>query len=249
MGIDQLKATGPGESKLGIWLNTADSQITEISTGTGFDWVCVDLQHGLAEMGDLSRLFPIIEKTNSFKMVRVLSDNAADIGRVFDLGADGVIVPMIETPEQAAAAASACRYPPVGTRSCGPTRAMAYDAQYLAHANDSVSCVIMIETALGFANVNEIAALPGVDALFVGPVDLSFSLTGGIQGLGSQAFSDALDNVLAAGKSAGKPVGIFGLNPENAAQLVARGFDFCSVATDTTLYSAAIQQAKQACLS
>jgi 2-keto-3-deoxy-L-rhamnonate aldolase RhmA len=97
--------------------------------------------------------------------------------------------------------------------------------------------------------VNEIAALAGVDALFVGPADLSFSLTGGIQGLGSQAFSDALDKVLAAGKSAGKPVGIFGLNPENAAQLMARGFDFCSVSTDTTLYSAAIQQAKQACLT
>ena len=246
--MSKLKADDSG-ANLGVWLNTADSQIAEISTAVGFDWVCIDLQHGLAEMGDLSRLLPVIEKSNSFKMVRVLSDQAADIGRVFDLGADGVIVPMIETPEQAAAAAAACRYPPVGTRSCGPTRAMAYDAQYLAHANDKVSCVIMIETAEGFANVEEIAALPGVDALFVGPVDLSFSLTGGIQGLGSQEFSDALDRVLAAGKSAGKPVGIFGLNPDNAAQLISRGFDFCSVSTDTTLFSTAIQQAKKVCQS
>ena len=108
MNIAELTATDPDKSKIGIWLNTADSQIAEISTAAGFDWVCVDLQHD----------------------------------------------------------------PPVGTRSCGPTRAMAYDAQYLAHANDRVSCVIMIETALGFANVNEIAALPGVDALFVGPAAL-----------------------------------------------------------------------------
>jgi 4-hydroxy-2-oxoheptanedioate aldolase len=231
---------------LGIWLNTADSQIAELSTAAGFDWVCIDLQHGLAEMADLPRLLPIIEKSDAFKMVRVLSNQPEDIGRILDLGADGVIVPMIDTPEQAAAAAAACRYPPIGSRSCGPTRAMAYDPQYLAHANDDVMCVVMIETAEGFANVEDIASLPGVDALFVGPVDLSFSLTGGVAGLGSQEFSDALDRVLVAGRHAEKPVGIFGLNPDNAALQLTRGFNFCSLTTDTTLFASALQQARMA---
>ena len=99
----------------------ADSQVTEIATAAEYDWVCIDLQHGLAEMSDLPRLLPIVEKTGTFKMVRVLSNDAAVIGRVLDLGADGVIVPMIDTVEQAAAAAAACRYPPTGSRSCGPT--------------------------------------------------------------------------------------------------------------------------------
>ncbi|MEC7894404.1 MAG: aldolase/citrate lyase family protein [Pseudomonadota bacterium] len=229
----------------GIWLNTADSQIAEIATAADFDWVCIDLQHGLAEMADLPRLLPILEKRDTFKIVRVLSNDAAAIGRVFDLGANGVIVPMIETVEEAAAAAAACRYPPTGSRSCGPTRAMAYDPKYLAHANDAVMCVVMIETAEGFSNVAEIAALPGVDALFVGPADLSFSLTGSIAGLGSQEFSDALDRVLEAGKAADVPVGVFGLNPDNAAQMLSRGFSFCSVSTDTNLFSSAVESARQ----
>ena len=100
----------------GIWLNTADSQIAEIATAADFDWVCIDLQHGLAEMADLPRLLPILEKRDTFKIVRVLSNDAAAIGRVFDLGANGVIVPMIETVEEAAAV-ERCRYPPTGSRS------------------------------------------------------------------------------------------------------------------------------------
>lgn len=238
-----------GLKSSGIWLNTADSQVAEIATAAEFDWVCIDLQHGLAEMADLPRLLPILEKNDTFKMVRVLSNDAAAIGRAFDLGANGVIVPMIETVEEAAAAAAASRYPPKGSRSCGPTRTMAYDPKYLAHANDGVMCVVMIETAAGFANVAEIAALPGVDALFVGPVDLSFSLTGSINGLGSQEFTEALDRVLDAGKAADVPVGVFGLNPDNAGQMLARGFSFCSVSTDTNLMTSAIHGAKSAAMA
>ena len=106
-----VKRYKKGLRSLGVWLNMADSQVTEIATAAEYDWVCIDLQHGLAEMSDLPRLLPIVEKTGTFKMVRVLSNDAAVIGRVLDLGADGVIVPMIDTVEQAAAAAAACRYP------------------------------------------------------------------------------------------------------------------------------------------
>ena len=232
-----------GEVGYGMWLNTADSQVTEISTAAGYDWICLDLQHGLAEIGDLARLMPILEKGNASRIVRVLNDQADTIGRVLDLGAEGVIVPMIDTPEQAANAAAACRYPPIGLRSCGPTRAMAYDPAYLSHANDKVACIIMIETKKGFENVDAIAATSGVDALFVGPVDLSYALTGSIQGLQSAEFSEALDKILAAGKAANKPVGIFGINPENAKAQIDRGFDFCSVAPDTSLITSAIKNA------
>lgn len=240
-----LARHGSGAPSFGIWHNCADGQLLEISVAAGFDWVCLDLQHGLAEMADLPRLFPIIEKSGATKMVRLPSDLSEHIGRALDLGADGVIVPMISTPAQAAACAAACRYPPTGMRSCGPTRAMAYDAQYLQHADRSVMCVVMIETAQGVANAREIAAVPGIDALFVGPVDLSYSLAGGVQGLRTQVVADALDTILDAGKRAGKPVGIFGMNAQNARQQVDRGFDFCSIGTDVGLFTAALREARQ----
>ena len=233
----------------GIWLNMADSQIAEMATAAGFDWVCLDLQHGLAEMGDLAQLLPILEKGSACKIVRVLNDQPDQIGRVLDFGADGVIVPMIDTSEQAAKAAAACRYPPAGIRSCGPTRAMVHDPAYLQEANARIACIVMIETAAGLEHVEEIAATAGVDALFVGPADLSYALTGGIAGLRSPELEVALIRVIAAGANADKPVGIFCMGTENAKQRVERGFSFVSVNTDTALFASAIKSARTAAMN
>ena len=234
-----------GEKSLGMWLNMSDTQVAEITTTAGFDWVCIDLQHGLAETGNLKTLLPIIERGSATTIIRVLGADPNQIGRVLDLGAKGVIVPMINTPEEAALAAAACRYPPVGNRSCGPTRAMAYDPAYLGNANNEVACIIMIETADGLANVEKIAALEGVDALFVGPVDLSFSITGGLAGLKSPEFSTALEKVVSAANAANIPAGIFSLNPQNAAQNLNNGFQFTNVGADTSLFTVAVAGAHE----
>jgi 4-hydroxy-2-oxoheptanedioate aldolase len=229
-----------GEKSLGMWLNMSDTQVAEITTFTGFDWICIDLQHGLAETGDLKNLLPIIERGSAAPIIRILGADPDQIGRVLDLGAKGVIVPMINTPEEAGLAAAACRYPPIGNRSCGPTRAMTYDPAYLGNANDEVACIIMIETADGLANVEEIAALEGVDALFVGPVDLSFSITGGLAGLQSAEFLAALEKIVNAANAANIPAGIFSLNPLNAAQHLKNGYQFTNVGADTSLFTAAV---------
>jgi 4-hydroxy-2-oxoheptanedioate aldolase len=240
--IRQFKA---GEKSHGMWLNMSDTQVIEIITSAGFDWICIDLQHGLAETGDLKNLLPIIERGSATPIIRVLGADVDQIGRVLDLGAQGVIVPMINTPEEAALAAAACRYPPAGNRSCGPTRAMAYDPAYLGNANDEVACIIMIETAEALANVVKIAALEGVDALFVGPVDLSFAITGSIAGLQSPEFSMALEKIVSAANAANIPAGIFSLNPEDAARRLKSGFQFTNAGADTSLFTAAVTGAHE----
>lgn len=236
--FDRLKAN---DSALGLWLNMSDTQIAEITASAGFDWICIDLQHGLAETGDLKNLLPIIERGGATPIVRLLGAEHDQIGRALDLGAMGVIVPMINTIEDAQMAAAACRYPPIGNRSCGPTRAMAYDPAYISNANNKVACIIMIETAEGLSNVEQIACIEGVDALFVGPADLSFAITGGIAGLQSPEFDMALQKVVSAANAANIPAGIFGFNPLNAAQRIKDGFQFVSVTTDTNLFTGGVK--------
>ena len=122
---------------------------------------------------------------------------------------------------------------------------MAYDPAYLGKANDEVACIIMIETAEGLANVEEIAALEGVDALFVGPVDLSFSITGSIAGLQSPEFSEALEKVVSAANAANIPAGIYSLNPQDAAHRLGNGFQFTNAGADTNLFTAAVAGAHE----
>ncbi|MFK8021564.1 MAG: HpcH/HpaI aldolase/citrate lyase family protein [Pseudomonadales bacterium] len=236
--FDNFKANDPS---LGLWLNTNDTQIAEITAAAEFDWICIDLQHGLAETGDLKYMLPIIERSGATPIVRLLGAEHDQIGRALDLGAMGVIVPMINTIEDAQMAAAACRYPPIGNRSCGPIRAMAYDPTYISNANSRVACIVMIETAEGLSNVEKIAAIEGVDALFVGPVDLSFAITGSVAGLRTSEFETALQKVVSAAGAVNKPAGIFGMNPQNAIKRIKDGFQFVSVSTDTNLFTAAVK--------
>lgn len=199
----------------------------------GFDWLCFDLQHGLLSMADLPARIAAIGATAATPLVRVVSNDAGEIGRALDAGAHGVIMPMIDTAEQAARAAAACRYPPAGRRSCGPLRgAMLEGAAYLASANDEVACIAMIETAEGLANVDAIARTPGIDALFVGPMDLCYGL-----GIAPGAFSDprfgeALRTITTASADAGIVAGLFGYTAELARAALDDGFAFASVGTD-----------------
>jgi 4-hydroxy-2-oxoheptanedioate aldolase len=145
---------------------------------------------------------------------------------------------MVSTVAEARAAAEACRFPPRGTRSCGPVRAAMHDGGYLGTADDSVACIVMIETAEGLASVEAIAAVEGVDALFVGPFDLSYAIGVGPSGMGSDAFAEALARIRAAADAAGKPAGIFGASAQAAARALAEGFAFASVGVDINLLRA-----------
>ena len=228
-----LRQWRAGERSAGVWLGLGDLVAAETMAGVGFDWLCVDLQHGFIDAADLAKILAATATSTTTPLVRVARNRFDQIGKVLDAGAHGVIVPMVDTAQEAASAVAACRYPPHGRRSNGPVRGVSDGAAYLNSADTEIACVLMIETAEGLENVDAIAATPGVDALFIGPVDMCLTLGLGGADFDSPRFVDALDRVRAACRASGKPAGIFGYTPELAARYLSEGFTFASLGTDT----------------
>jgi 4-hydroxy-2-oxoheptanedioate aldolase len=159
------------------WLSVPNSFTAEMMARQGFDALCVDLQHGLNELPNLLPMLQAISQTDTVPVVRVPWNDPAIIMKALDVGAYGIIVPLVNTAAEAAAAVAACRYPPVGIRSSGPIRAMHYGgANYQAEANGEIVVLAMIETKEGLANLDAICATPGLDGVYIGPADLSYAL-------------------------------------------------------------------------
>ncbi len=165
-----------GQPTLGGWLTTADPQVAEYLATCGFDEICVDQQHGLADGTNLAAVFRALELHGVAPTTRVPANDFSAIGKALDVGATAIIVPMVGTPDEAAAAAAACHYPPRGNRSVGPLRGTFVRASDRLDALDQAACVVMIETAEGVRNADAIAATPGVDAIYIGPGDLALGL-------------------------------------------------------------------------
>ena len=201
----------------------------------------VDLQHGHATLESLPHLLAAIEPTQAMPFVRAAWNHPADLMRALDLGARGVICPMVGSRAEAEAFVAACRYPPEGIRSYGPIHAaFGRGREQTTAANDAILLFAMIETADGFANLEEIASTPGLDGLFVGPADLSL-------GLGLDTFADltdpalltALDAIVAAADGHGLVPAIHAPSPPSAAAMADRGFRFVSSAVDEDLLRSA----------
>lgn len=226
-----------GNPSIGTWINLPDLHTSETLARMGSDWLCFDLQHGLMSYSHLLALIPAISGTDATPLVRIAKNNVADIGRALDAGAHGVIVPMVNTSEEAAQAVAACRYPPDGIRSCGPMRgAMLEGFEYLKTANEQIACIVMIETKEGFDNVDAIAATPGVDALFIGPMDLTYGLGLPPGSFADPAFLSAVKRIKSACKKHDRAIGMFGYDPEFAKKAVDDGFSFVSAGTDTSFF-------------
>ena len=165
-----------GATTLGAWISLRDPLLAEAAALAGFDYVVVDMQHGLSEHTHVVAMVQAMARTGAVPVVRVPWNEQGIIGRVLDAGALGVIIPMVNTPDEARRAVEACRYAPDGSRSIGPlvTR-MRHGADFPSVANDVVACIPMIETREAVGNVDEILAVPGIDAVYVGPADLSMS--------------------------------------------------------------------------
>ena len=159
------------------WLSVSHGFSAEVMARQGFDALCVDLQHGTSEMKDVAPMLQAISQTDTVPVVRVAWNEPAAIMKALDLGAYGIIVPLVNTAAEAAQAGAAGRYPPVGMRSSGPVRAIHYGGpDYVAHPNDEIVVLAMIETKEGIENLDAICATPGLDAVYIGPADLSFAL-------------------------------------------------------------------------
>ncbi|MCP2315979.1 4-hydroxy-2-oxoheptanedioate aldolase [Nocardia amikacinitolerans] len=228
---ERLRAGSPA---VGYWVVCDNPVATERIAMTGYDYVCIDAQHGLIEYRGLLAGITAIDAAGVAALVRVQLNDPFWIAQALDAGARGVIVPMVDTAAEAEAAVSACRFPPIGLRSNGALRAGLRIGPSLAEANAEVACVVMIETAAGLRNVAEIVAVPGVDALYVGPSDLRLALggTSPTDPAVDAEFEDALRVVLKAAAAAGKAVGIHCPDGATAARRRAEGFNYVSIAND-----------------
>ena len=200
MRIPSLKDRWIDQPALGCWLFLREPLTAEAAARIGYDYVCIDLQHGYASQVDALAMIQAAAGAGSIPAVRVASNDPNLIGKSLDAGALAIIVPMVNTAEDAAKAVSACRYAPVGTRSFGALAAMdRYSGDFVPQSNAAVACIPMIETAQALENLEEILSVPGVDAIYVGPVDLSLTL-----GLppatdhDDQRFQDAISKIVDA---------------------------------------------------
>jgi 4-hydroxy-2-oxoheptanedioate aldolase len=166
-----------GEVTYGAWLTIPSAYSAEVIAHQGFDWACIDMQHGIIDDQVAVTMLLAIGTTDTTPIVRVPWNEPGIIGKMLDAGAMGIIIPMVNSPDQARAAVAACRYAPAGSRSYGPTRATLYaGADYFAHADDQVACIPMIETTRALDSLDDILAVPGIDAIYVGPADMSITL-------------------------------------------------------------------------
>ena len=234
---------GPGGR--GVWCADAGPGTVRRLGQAGFDWVCLDLQHGTYGRAELLEVARMWHGTPADLVVRVPSVEFTGIGLALDAGAAAVIVPQVDSPEQARAAVEAAGYPPRGRRSAGQlTPTWGEPATDLTTTDDRVTCAVMIESAAALDQVEEIAAVPGVHLLFIGPNDLSLTLGSTVEGLLDDRGPDsALDRITAAGRAAGVPVGAYGGDPATAARFAARGIDCLAVATDLWVTAAGAARA------
>jgi 4-hydroxy-2-oxoheptanedioate aldolase len=231
-----------GEASIGGWLLLGNTHTAEVMANAGFDWLVVDMQHGLIDYRDLTHMLPAISTTATTPLVRVSGNNPAEIMKALDAGAMGVIVPMVSTREQALTAISACRYPPDGTRSFGPVRAALYGGPgYATEANSQIACIIMIETEEGLENLEAIVSAPSLGGVFVGPADLALAL-----GTPLSMDSDdprhvaAVQKILTTCKRFGVPAGIYSGGPDSARRRLAAGFNFVTLGADATFMMQAL---------
>ncbi|MDD2795019.1 HpcH/HpaI aldolase/citrate lyase family protein [Acidocella sp.] len=236
-----------GPIQLGFWLALANANIAEICAGLGYDWVLIDAEHGAQTLPGIAEQLRAVDATPPCSaIVRVPGHDPVAIRQILDLGAQTIMVPMVETAEQAAAIVSASRYPPQGDRGIGGARAARWGRypSYVAQANAQLCIIVQIETGLALENLEAIAAVDGIDALFVGPADLAASL--GLLGAGNfPALAKVTEAALARSRAAGIPCGILSRDERLVQQYLDGGARYLALGIDAfTLAQAAGDMAK-----
>ncbi|MGB0845656.1 MAG: HpcH/HpaI aldolase family protein [Thiolinea sp.] len=230
-----LSAWQQDEQTIGCWLSMANAYSAEAIANLGFDWVCIDMQHGMIDYTDLTRMLPAVSTTATIPLVRVPWNEPYEIMKVLDAGAYGVIVPMVNNRAEAIQAVAACRYPPQGNRSYGPIRASLYGgAGYAQQANDEIACIAMIETKEGIENLEDIVSTPGLNGIYIGPADLALAM--GLPVSGDQPQAEHLEmvkHIQATCKKHGVAAGIHTSSLEYTQKYLAMGFNFVTLNTDS----------------
>lgn len=231
-----------GEPAVGVWCSIASSFTSETAASVGFDYACVDLQHGVVDYSGMVPMLQSIRLHGVTPIVRVSWPEPWLVMQALDAGAFGVVVPLVENAEQAARAVAACRYPPAGIRSYGPTRAAVAHGTDQPTDLDRVACILMIETRTAIANLDEIAATPGVDAIYVGPSDLALAL--GLPPRPKEPIAEhetEIQRILDACTDRGVVAGIHCPNGTVARRRLEQGFRMVTVGNDIAFLANALR--------
>ena len=229
-----------GGTVLNGWLHIPSSWSAELMAHAGWDSVTVDMQHGLHSMETAIQLLQAISTTETVPIARSNWNEPGQIMRLLDGGAYGMICPMIDNKIQCEAFVNACKYPPVGYRSFGPTRARVYGgSDYGLYANDEIITMAMVETAKALTNIDEIASVKGLDSIFVGSADLLLSLTGKVTAdqTTQLVIDEALKTIVASCQKYGIVPGIFSTSVIECKQLMQQGFRFITLKSDSMILS------------
>lgn len=235
-----------GDVVYGTWANLGSSLTTEILARAGFDWIVVDMEHGTGDFRELVHQLQAIEASPAVPLVRVAFNEPWLIKRTLDIGPSGLVIPLIGSAGQAAEAVKATRYPPEGIRGIAsmsrPAVFGSEFAEYRARANDLLLTVIQIELQQAVEDIEAIAAVPGIDVLFIGPLDLTTSL--GVPGtLGSETAQRALGRIERAAREHHKAMGILLPDVESAIEYRERGYQFIGVSSDAAFLNRAARAA------
>jgi 2-dehydro-3-deoxyglucarate aldolase len=231
-----LQAAG-AHAPLGTWGTSASPIVAEAIGHAGFDWGVIDMEHTPLDMMDLVHMLQAVAGTKMVPVVRVPGNDSVTVKRVLDAGVTTLLFPFVQNAAEAARAVAATRYPPQGVRGmAGMSRATKFGMtpNYFHSANRQMGVMVQLETTQAIEQLEAIAGVDGVDAVFIGPADLSASM-GHVGQFTHPAVMDLMAKAAQRCKSIGIPVGTLGLNPEAVAQYRAAGFDFVAIASDLGL--------------
>jgi len=234
---------------LGGWMQIGHPACGEVLAAVGFDWICVDLEHGAIDLESMANIFRAVSAFDCVPVARLPANDPIWIRRSLDAGAKGLIIPMIKTAREAQAAVNEAKYPPKGTRGFGYSRANMHGmrfAEYVASANDDIAMIMQIEHIDAIQELDAILAIDGVDALFIGPLDLSGSM--GIVGqMEHPKMVAALEKYLVACRTHGKSAGLHIVRPhaENIKQALGQGYRLIALGLDNVF----IEESAKACLA
>ncbi|KAL1996714.1 hypothetical protein VTN49DRAFT_7579 [Thermomyces lanuginosus] len=232
-----LRTINGSKPSFGAWQMLPGANLSRFIARCGFDWICVDTEHGNLADWQMHESVAAIAACGVSPLVRIAANEDWMVKRALDSGAHGVIVPLLRTAEDARKLVEAAKFPPVGRRGFGSPFAMGSTGnvsalEYLQTANDSLLTIVQIETKEAVENVEEIARVPGIDVLFVGPWDLGNSIGYPVTGEFHPELEATIERIRKAAEAAGKKSGIYCANGEAAKKYADQGFNMISVMSD-----------------
>lgn len=229
-------AIANGQQQIGLWLSTGEATVADIVGRTGFDWLVIDGEHGPNDLRSIMRQLQVLDGLPVEPVVRPPVGSKWMIKQLLDIGARTLLIPMVNTQEEAAECVRSVRYPPNGDRGMGAivARASRYGTvtDYAAQASDEICLLVQVETKEALANLHAIARTDGIDGVFIGPADLSADIG---KPLKSDEVLSAIDQAIETIVAAGKPAGILTFDEELNRRFIAKGASFVAVGADVTV--------------